>query len=407
MRTPGELSPAWDSRCPFTERRYALKGTIRQRAKGSWTLWFDVGKDENGKRRQKTITIRGTKRDAERELHRLIHALEQGDSVQPSKETVAAYLSRWLADYAKPNTAPRTYDRYEEIVRAHLIPALGGHALAKLQPTTIQAYYAQALRAGKRVNGGGLSPTTVRHHHAVLRKALGCAVKWGILARNPCEAVTPPRPARPEFTALDAPAAVRLLQTVHGTSLHLLCLLALGTGMRLGEILGLRWRDVDLDGGTIVVRQVLQQVRTDLRFKTPKTAKSKRRFKLPALLVRELRQHREVQAQERALFGREVTGEDLVVANTDGTPRFPGSVSQGFRRVSQRHGFGVRFHDLRHSHISLLIWLGVHAKTISTRAGHANIGTTVDIYGHLIGGLDNEAAARLDEALRTAMGGDG
>lgn len=180
-----------------------MKGHIRQRGKGSRALALDLGRSEEGKRRQKWISGFKTKRDAERELARVIHEMNTGAYLEPSKMTVGDYLKRWIEDYARPNVAPKTFQRYVKIVRLHLTPALGSHPLGKLQPLHIQAYYSQALQSGRRDGKGELAAQTIPHHHRVLREALAQAVKWQILVRNPADAVEPPRPQRPEMRALD------------------------------------------------------------------------------------------------------------------------------------------------------------------------------------------------------------
>jgi integrase len=273
-----------------------------QRADGSWTLRFDLGRDPTGKRKQKLVTFRGTKREAQRELTRILNELNTGAYVEPARLTVADYLRRWLADYAKTNVTAKTYERYAEIAEKHLISALGANPLPKLQPLQIQTYYGQALQSGRRDGKRSLSAQTVLHHHRLLHTALGQAVKGQLIARNPADAVEPPRPVPPEMQVLDEEGAVRLLELASGNRLYLPCLLAIGTGMRLGEILGLRWEDVDLRASSLCVRQSLQQTREGLSFKQPKPAKSRRTVALPSV-VEGLIRHQGEQAQLRLSLG--------------------------------------------------------------------------------------------------------
>ena len=171
-----------------------MKGHIKQRSKGSWTLWVDLGRDpETGKRKQQTLTVHGTKKDAERELRKILTCIEGGAYVKPTKLTLAEFLEEWLRDYVRTNTAPRTAERYEEIVRVHLVPALGSLPVIALRPEHIQRYYTKALKSGRRDGKGGLSALTVHKHHRVLYEALKYGVKHGILVRNVAEAVDPPR----------------------------------------------------------------------------------------------------------------------------------------------------------------------------------------------------------------------
>jgi len=231
-----------------------MRGHIRQRSKGSWTVVVDVGRDpQTGKRRQHWQTIRGTKRDAERALCDILHRMENGAYVRPTRITVAEYLQQWLRSYVATNTAPRTRERYEEIVGLHLIPTLGAFPLLALQPQHIQKYYADALEFGRRDGKGGLSAQTVHHHHRILHEALRYAVKHGILVRNPADAVDPPRPRNREMTVI-GPADVRLLlDAAKQTPFYTAIFAALYTGLRRGELLGLRWCDVDLEMSTLSV----------------------------------------------------------------------------------------------------------------------------------------------------------
>src|SRR5262249_51728525 len=159
----------------------------------SWTIVLELPRDDSGKRRQKTVTVRGTKKEAEARRSQMINEINTGAFVEPSKMTVAEYLNRWLSEYAKQNVAGKTFERYDEIVRLHLIPALGGHRLPALKPLHIHECYSAALRSGRCDGKGGLSARTVLHHHRVLREALHQAVRWQLLARNPADAVDPPR----------------------------------------------------------------------------------------------------------------------------------------------------------------------------------------------------------------------
>ena len=238
-----------------------MRGHIRQRGKGSWSIVLDLGRDSSGKRRQKWHTVRGTKRDAQRELTSLLHALQTGAYVEPTKLTVGEYLRRWLDDYAKTNVAPKTYERYDEIARLHLIPELGHHVLTKLQPLHIQAMHAAALQHGRRDRAGGLSAQTVVHHHRVLRKALQQAIRWQPLVRNPADAVEPPRPQHREIRTLGDAESIKLMEASADCRLHVPIVLALATGMRRGEILALRWMDVDLVAGRAAVAPTRRRVR--------------------------------------------------------------------------------------------------------------------------------------------------
>lgn len=382
-----------------------MKGMIVQRSKGSWTLVFDVGRDGQGKRKQKWKAVRGTKADAERELRRVLRTLDTGAYVEPSKLSVAEYLERWLKDYAKPNTAATTFDRYSEIVKLHLVPALGATLLAKLQPLQIQGYYAQALEIGRRDGNGGLSAQTVLHHHRLLKEALGQAIKWRLLVRNPADAVEPPRPQRHQIRTLSESETARLLERTKSSYLYMPILIAVTTGMRRGEVLGLRWLDIDLNAGMASVRQTLEATKDGLITKQPKTAQSRRQVSLLPMTVSLLRAHQTNQKKARLALGPAYIGHDLVCSRTDGQPINPRQLSKDFLSLLRRsEGLPrIRFHDLRHTHATQLLGQGVHPKIVSERLGHTTIAITLDTYSHVMPGMQEDAALRLDAALQVAI----
>jgi integrase len=381
-----------------------MKGHIRQRGKRSWAVVLDVGRDANGKRRQKWHPVKGTKKDAQREMARLLHTIYTGAYVEPSRMTLREYLELWLKDYAATHVSAKTSERYDEIVRIHVIPSLGHHALAKLHPLHIQACYSEALQKGRKYGKGGLSAQTVLHLHRVLREALQHAVRLQLLARNPADAVEPPRPQRREMKYLDEASTARLLQAADGTALYLPILLAVTTGMRRGEILGVRWQDLDLDAATLSVRQSLEQTKIGLAFKQPKTQKSRRVVALPNMTVEVLRRHRLEQVKYKLLFGPDYHDQDLVCARANGSPWPPDSFTSSFSEFIRKTSVSVvRFHDLRHTHATHLLRHGIHPKVVSERLGHSTVGITLDVYSHVLPDMQEEAARRVDAALRLAV----
>ncbi len=378
-----------------------MKGHIRKRGKESWAIKIDIGRDpETGKRRTKWHTVRGGKRDAQRELNRLLAALDANEYVEPSRTTVAEFLQQWL-DTVKPSVRPKTFERYADIVHHHLVPALGTHVLSKLQPVHISTAWSKALESGRRDGKGGLSAQSVKHHHRILSQALKQAVRWQMIARNPAKDVEPPRPVRKEMRILTPKETGVLLDAIGGTKLYMPVLLAVTTGMRRGEILGLRWRDVDLDGASISVTQTLEQTAKGVQFQPPKTARSRRTISLPAVAVDALRRHRREQAELRLAQGMGRDDEGLVICRYDGAPVQPRSLTREFaRRIAGIDVPTVRFHDLRHTHISHLLLEGVHPKVASERAGHASVSITLDTYSHVLPGMQEEAANRIDAILR-------
>lgn len=383
-----------------------MRGSIRQQSNGTWELRLYLGRDANGRKLYKSHTFRGTKRQAQNEVSRLVTALSSGAYVEPARMTVGVYFERWLADYARMNVAAKTYERYAEIVRLHLVPALGHHALAKLQPLHIQAYYAEALQRGRTDGEGGLSAQTVLHHHRVLREALRHAVRWQLLARNPADATEPPRATRREAAVLDDTDVERLLRAADGTPLELPVLLALTTGVRRGELLALRWQDVNWKAATIAVRRSLEQTRAGgLTFKEPKTRRGRRVVTLPPLTVEALRRYRAEQAKARLAVGRAYQDADLIIARADGRPYDPAKFSNAVAALMRRAGVcDVSLHSLRHTCATMLLSANVHPKIVSERLGHATIGITLDTYSHVLPNMQEEAAQKLNDALTARRG---
>jgi integrase len=380
-----------------------MPGHISKRGKDSWTVVLDQGRDPmTGKRRQLRRSVKGTRRDAEAALVQLLHQRDSGIDAPPGKLAVGEYLQRWLEDYAKGNTAPRTFQRYDEIVRLHLIPALGAILLAKLRPQHIQAYYSKARQSG-RVDGkvGGLSAQTVLHHHRLLREALHHAVRWQLLARNPADAVEAPRPQRHEMRVLTPEGVQRLLAACRDPDFHAIVFVAVATGLRLGELLALRWSDVDLKGGSVHVTRTLQYVLGQgLMFREPKTSRSRRNVSLSRDTVAVLSEHRRRQLERRLAVGPAYEDQGLVFAGPAGKPIPPYSVSQRFATLVKAAGVGpLRFHDLRHTSATLMLSAGVHPKVVSERLGHSGVAITLDTYSHVLPGLQEEAANLLDAFL--------
>ena len=381
-----------------------MKGHIRQRSKGSWTIWVELGHDpETGRRKQQALTVRGSKKDAERELRAILTHIEVGAHVKPTKMTVGEYLEQWLRSYATVNTGPRTYEGYSGIVHAHLIPALGSISLVALQPQHIQAYYSKAIQSGRKDGKGGLSAQTICHDHRVLFEALRHAVKQDILIRNVAEAVDPPRPEHKEMSTLGPESVNKLLDAVRGTHYYDLYYTAIYTGLRRSELLALRWNHIDVELATLSVVETIHQLRNgEYVVRQPKSKRGRRLISLSPSLAILLRKHKEKQELDRMLLGKPLLPNDLVFSNPDGTPLRPNSITRHFKNLTDSIGLkGVRFHDLRHTHATLMLQQGIHPKIVSERLGHSSIAITLDTYSHILPGLQEAAARKFDEGLQT------
>lgn len=368
-----------------------------------WRIQIENGRDESGRRKRLSVTIHGTRKEAEAERNRLLHELGCGEYVAPSALTVGEYLTQWLA-HAKVNVAPQTYRRYRQITERDLVPDLGRIRLADLSPLQIQGFLARNLARKCKNRDRDLSPRTVLHYHRLLRRALNQAVRWQLIARNPADLVDPPRVSPVEMHALDEHGLLALLGAVRGTRLSLPTLLAGVTGLRRGELLALRWSDVDLDTGECRVVRSLQETPDGPGFKAPKTARGRRLVLLPQMAVSALKTHRANQNEERLRAGAGYSDGDLILARANGTPWPPSQFSSEFARLVRKHGIGVRFHDLRHTHASQLLRHGVPVKVVSERLGHATTSITMDIYAHTLPGMQQAAVEKIDAMLGKAVG---
>ncbi len=382
-----------------------MRGQIIKRSKDSWTIIAELGKDPTtGKRKRHWQSVKGTKKQAEKELSALIVHIESGGYVKPTKMTLGKYLESWLRDYVTPNTTPRTNDRYTQIVRTHLIPALGSIQLTAIQPHHIQSYYGKALQSGHRKKESGLSPQTIQYHHRVLYEALKHAVKRGILLRNPAEAVDPPKAQRREMPSIGPENVNKFLEATQDSPYYPIFYTAVYTGLRRGELLGLRWSDIDLDLGMMSIVQTLQQLRNgEFFFKEPKSRHGRRQIALSPSLCILLREYRQNQEGLYLFAGEALKPSDLVFSHPDGSPMRPNSVTRASKRVMASIGLdNIRFHDLRHAHATLMLRQGIHPKIVSERLGHSSINITLDIYSHVLPGLQEAAALRVEEGLQTA-----
>jgi len=272
----------------------------------------------------------------------------------------------------------------------------------------IQAAHAAALTSGRRqpkTNGlKGLAAQTVKHHHRVLSQALKQAVRLGLIARNPAERVDPPRPARTEMKILVPAQTAALLAAAEHSFVYVPIVLAVATGARRGEVPGLRWADVDLERATASIAQTLEETdRAGLAFKPPKTERSRRLLALPPVAIDLLRHHRAPRAEERLQARRDWIDNGLVCRDALGRPLTPRRVSKAFLQVRRKLGLAVRFHDLRHGYASILLAQDTHPKVVQEALGHASVSITLDVYSHLIPGMQQEAANRIDTVLRTHL----
>jgi len=308
--------------------------------------------------------------------------------------TVAEYLGRWLEDSVRGTVKITTYAGYESVVRLHVSPTLGGTKLSALTPAHVQGLYRSKLDEG-------LAPKSVKHVHTTLHRALKQAVRWGPVPRNAAAETDPPRVSSPEMRPFTPVQARTLLDAAEGNRLEALFVLAVTTGMRQGEILGLGWEDMDTEAGVVRVRRTLTLAKGGPRLTEPKTPRSRRSIRLTTSAVDALERHRERQDSEGAARGPDWNGFGLVFCTHRGTPLRRDTLHDKYwKPLLRRAGLpDTRFHDLRHTCATLLLTKGVHPKIVSEMLGHSSIAITLDTYSHVIPGLGDAAALAMEDVL--------
>jgi integrase len=363
--------------------------------RGVYQAIVEKGRDEHGKRRQ-VFRDAKTKREARQILQKLLRELDDGTFVEPSTLTVREHLEAWLEDVARHRLSARSLDRSRSIVKCHLVPALGGIKLASLRPDQVQACYSHLIDEG-------LSAATIQKIHAVLHSSLRHAARMRLISRNAADDLALPKIRRAEITALSDEQVGRLLAAAEGTPVAVPLLSLLTLGVRRGEALAFTWPNVDLERGQVTICRTLEESSGGLAFKEPKSARGARAIAVPQITVEALREHRRAQLEMRLRVGPGFNAGELVFPRADGEPWRPSNFARACQRVFAKAGLTCRLHDLRHTHATMLLRQGVHPKVVQERLGHANVSITLDIYSHCTANMQQEAAAKIDEALREAL----
>jgi len=322
---------------------------------------------------------------------------------------VEQFLKHWLESTQEQSVRPRTYERYEEVVRLHIVPSLGRYQLQKLTAQHVQAFYATKLKEG-------FSPTTVNTFHNVLHKALDTAKKWKLVTENVCDLVDPPRTEQFEIQPLTMEQIHKLLALARGRPIEAILTLALATGMRRGELMGLKWQDIDFKTGTLQVRRIMSRIPSKLQHDgkkgyteaAPKTKKSRRNVIIAPFVLKVLEQHRKRQQEAKEKVGDRWVHHDLVFCTSIGTTLNPDrDIRLPLKTLLQEAELpNIRFHDLRHSAATLLLGMGIHPKIVQEILGHSNISITLNVYSHVLPSMQKEAMDALNSAFAKSKEGE-
>lgn len=383
-------------------------GTITAR-NGSWQISLDLGRDpQTGQRRRQRLTVRGSKREAQQVLREALQKRDMGLVIPTGKITVGTWLTGWLVRHESEGRLGRkTHDNYRRILRRHLIPNLGHIYLRDLRPDHIADVKSRLISGDKSTASAPLAGATVHKVLGIVRKALAEAVKAGLIARNPADAVSSPSvKSTTERRCLTEEEITALVFAAGGTRYDAPIRFTLATGLREGEMLALSWKDIDLAAGAVDVRRTLCYIGKKVTFPAPKTDRSRRTVEVSAATVRLLSAHRVAQMEHRLRLGAVWHDNDLVFPSLLGKPWIPRPFYKAYRRIVDESGIEhpqtVNWHTLRHTAASQWLRHGVDVFSVSRRLGHASASFTMDTYAHLLKGQQREAAEALDYLLAQA-----
>lgn len=377
------------------------RGNIRERSKGSFTITIELPRDIiTNKRRQKYYTVNGTKKDAERFLTEKLRELDTGLLIDTRKMKYSEYLNYWEEKTFK-NLEITTREGYTQKIEKHIKPYLGNIYLEDIKPLHLQNLYDKLLIDGRKDKKGGLSARTVLSIHRIIYSSLHQAVKWQLLIRNVADNVEPPKAKKYKANYLTDEQTEQLLKVSKNTDIYIPIAIAIYTGARRGEILGLNWNNVNLEKGYIKIIDNLCSTSEGIIIKQPKTNNGIRTIAISKTLIYILKKHRIKQLENKLLYGKSYQNNNLVCCYDNGRPFNPKRFSGKFNELLKKNEIPIiRFHDLRHSHASLLVKLGVQPKEISERLGHSNIGITMDLYSHLYEETDRQVADMFEQLIQ-------
>ncbi|MGB9780602.1 tyrosine-type recombinase/integrase [Caldanaerobacter sp.] len=389
-----------------------MPGSIEKRGENSYRLVVSAGYGPDGKRKKytKTIKVHGKTeaarlKEAEKELAKFIAEIEGNTFIEPSRLTFKAFVEKWLKEYAEDNLAPKTLHRYKEMLEKRIIPALGHLKLNKIKPVHILEFLNMLKEDGARLDGkeGGLSPQTIKHHYRLIHAIFEDAVKWQLISSNPASNIEPPKVPKKEAGYYNEEEVKKLIKALENEKLKykVAVMVTLAAGLRIGELMGLKWEHVDFENNTIKIEQANQYLPGEGTFtKDPKTETSKRLIAMPKEIMDLLREYKKEQNIERLKKGSMWIDTGYVFTQWNGQPMYPYTFTKWFPKFLEKHGLRrITFHQLRHTSATLLINAGENVRTVSARLGHSNASTTMNIYAHALKSADRNAADKIANYL--------
>lgn len=379
-----------------------VTGNIQKRKRKNgyaWEITLEMPPDPVTKKRNRTTkTVKGTKKEAEQVLRKLIAEAEKGYHVTNNKITILEWVQTWLDVYIEPNVSPTTLSRYQGMIKRYINPLLGSMQVQQLTTLAVQSWV-NGLKVSP-ASGKEMSAATIKHTYHVLKGAMDKAVLAGIIPRSPCQGVMLPKGEKKAPVVYDEQQIQQLIQAAKGTEMELPIDMELCLGLRRGELLGLEWGDIDWKKGQIHIIRTRVVVNGKSVVKDPKTATSKRTIDVPTRLMEKLKQHQRTCQMNRLRMGEDYTATDFIIVHPDGKPIYPEYLSQMLTKLQKKYDLPLcRFHDLRHLCASIMLMQGVNVKVAQERLGHKDISTTLNIYSHVLPSSAKEAAEKIGEMI--------
>lgn len=379
-----------------------VTGNIQKRKRKNgyaWEITIETPPDPLTKKRNRsTKTVKGTKKEAEQVMRKLISEAEKGYHVTNNKITILEWVQTWIEVYITPNVSPTTLSRYQGMIKRYINPLLGNMQVQQLTTLAVQSWV-NGLKVSP-ASGKEMSAATIKHTYHVLKGAMDKAVLAGIIPRSPCQGIMLPKGEKKAAIVYDEQQIQQLLQAAKGTEMELPIDMELCLGLRRGELLGLEWGDVDWKKGQIHIIRNRVIVNGKSVVKDPKTATSKRTIDVPARLMEKLKQHQRTCQMNRLRMGEDYTATDYIIVHPDGKPIYPEYLSQMLTKLQKKYDLPqCRFHDLRHLCASIMLMQGVNVKVAQERLGHKDISTTLNIYSHVLPSSAKEAAEKIGEMI--------